>query len=135
MPPSTPPEWSGPRAGPAVGRADWLVRAGCVLFGIGLVAAAAAVIPFFFGVRNLPTWLNAVAGGGLTIGLAVALIGVVAAVRSRIPEEADPELYRTNPHLPLDEPVDRPAPVLPGDPADRAGAASRAALGAAAPIA
>ncbi len=93
-----------------MGRADWLVRAGCVLFGIGLVAAAAAVIPFFFGVRNLPTWLNAVAGGGLTIGLAVALIGVVAAVRSRIPEEADPELYRTNPHLPLDEPVDRPRP-------------------------
>lgn len=73
-----------------------------MLFGIGLIAAAVAVIPFFFGVRNLPTWLNAVAGGGLTLGFAVALAGVLAAVRSRIPEEADPELYRTNPHLPVD---------------------------------
>ncbi|CAJ65364.1 hypothetical protein; putative signal peptide [Frankia alni ACN14a] len=42
------------------------------------------------------------AGGGLTLGFAVALAGVLAAVRSRIPEEADPELYRTNPHLPVD---------------------------------
>ncbi|WP_261556544.1 hypothetical protein [Frankia tisae] len=115
---STPPDWAGPPAGPAAGRADRLVRAGCVVFGIGLAAAAVAVIPFFFGVRNLPTWLNAVAGGGLTIGLAVALTGVAVAVRSRLPEEADPDLYRTNPHLP----VDRPAPVLPGDSADRLGA-------------
>jgi hypothetical protein len=100
MPP--PFEQVGPRGEPATGRADRLVGVGCVLFGVGLLAAAVAVIPFFFGVRNLPTWLNAVAGGGLTIGFAVALVGVLAAVRSRIPEEADPDLYRTNPHLPAD---------------------------------
>ncbi|WP_041941149.1 MULTISPECIES: hypothetical protein, partial [Frankia] len=98
----TPSEQVEPGGEPAAGRPDRLVRAGCVLFGIGLIAAAVAVIPFFFGVRNLPTWLNAVAGGGLTLGFAVALAGVLAAVRSRIPEEADPELYRTNPHLPVD---------------------------------
>ncbi|KJE22212.1 hypothetical protein FF36_03475 [Frankia torreyi] len=103
MPLTSPPtEQVGPRDEPAAGRADRLVAAGCVLFGIGLLATAVAVIPFFFGVRNLPTWLNAVAGGGLTIGFAVALAGVLVAVRSRIPEEADPDLYRTNPHLPID---------------------------------
>jgi hypothetical protein len=78
--------------------ADRLVLVGAGLFGIGLVAAAVAVIPFFFGARNLPTWLNAVAGGGLTVGFAVALAGVLAAARSHIPEEADPDLYLTNPH-------------------------------------
>ena len=85
---------------PPVTWADRLVRIGAVLFGTGLVATAAAVIPFFLGAENLPTWLNAVAGGGLTIGFAVALVGVLAAARSRIPEESDPDLYVNNPHPP-----------------------------------
>ncbi|WP_462188149.1 MULTISPECIES: hypothetical protein [unclassified Frankia] len=85
---------------PPVTWADRLVRVGAVLFGTGLVATVAAVIPFFLGAENLPIWLNAVASGGLTIGFAVALVGVLAAARSRIPEESDPDLYVNNPHPP-----------------------------------
>jgi len=80
------------------GRAALLVRAGAVLFLVGLVAAVAAIVPYFFGARNLPTFLNAIAGGGMSLGLAVALVGLVAEARVPVPGEDDPDLYVNNPH-------------------------------------
>jgi hypothetical protein len=90
---------SGAGATPST-RADRLIRVGVVVFVVGLVAVAVAVIPSFFGAENLPTWLNAVAGGGLTVGFGLALAGVAAAVRAPLPDADDPDLYVTNPHDP-----------------------------------
>ncbi|WP_131784203.1 hypothetical protein [Protofrankia symbiont of Coriaria ruscifolia] len=83
-----PPEPPGPPG--RRNRADVFVRVGAVLFAIGLVATAVIIIPFFFGATERPTWLNVVAAGGLTIGFALALIGIVAAVLSP-PAEDDTE--------------------------------------------
>ncbi len=82
---SAPPE----APGEIRNRADLLVRTGVVLFAIGLVATAAVIIPFFFGVTERPVWLNVLAAGGLTVGFAVALLGIVAMVRSPAPVDDD----------------------------------------------
>ncbi len=88
--PPGPPGSSGRR-----NLADIFVRVSVALFAIGLVATAAIIIPFFFGVTERPTWLNVLAAGGLTIGFALALIGIVAAVLSPAPvdesEQVDTE--------------------------------------------
>jgi hypothetical protein len=52
----------------------------------------------FFGAENLPTRLNAVAGGGLTVGFGLALAGTAADARAPVPGADDPDLYVTNPH-------------------------------------
>jgi hypothetical protein len=62
---------------------DRLVRLGAVLFGIGVVAVLAVVVPFFFGVENRPLPLNVAAGGLPPLGRAHALIGVLRAARAR----------------------------------------------------
>lgn len=60
---------------------DRLVRVGAVVFGVGLLAVLAAVLPLFFGVHNLPTALNVVAGVLPPLGLGIALWGLVRAAR------------------------------------------------------
>ena len=70
---------------------DRLVRVGAVVFGIGLLAVLAAVLPLFFGVHNLPTALNVVAGVLPPLGLAMALWGLVRGAR-RISAERQADL-------------------------------------------
>ncbi len=74
-----------------------LVRIGTSLFAVGLVATAIIIIPFFFGVTERPTWLNVLAAGGLTIGLGVALVAIVAAVLSPAPADETEQPDETEP--------------------------------------
>jgi hypothetical protein len=57
-----------------------LVRIGAVLFGVGLVAALAVVVPFFLGRSNAPLALTL---GTLLmpLGLGVALSGLLRGAR------------------------------------------------------
>jgi hypothetical protein len=61
---------------------DGLIRAGALLFGIGLVAVLVVVLPFFFGVENRPLPLNLAAGVLPPLGLLLALIGLVRGSRA-----------------------------------------------------
>jgi peptidoglycan/LPS O-acetylase OafA/YrhL len=70
---------TGPDAGPRPG--DGLIRAGAVVFGIGLVAILVVVLPFFFGKENWPLPFNLAAGVLPPLGLALALAGLVRAGR------------------------------------------------------
>src|SRR3954454_16000984 len=60
---------------------DGLVRAGAVVFGIGLVAVLVVVLPFFFGKENWPLPFNVAAGVLPPLGLALALAGLVRSAR------------------------------------------------------
>jgi len=70
-----------PSSDPSGADADRLVRIGAVIFGVGLLAIFAAVVPLFFGVHNLPTALNLAAGLLPPIGLGIALWGLVRHAR------------------------------------------------------
>ncbi len=61
--------------------ADRLVRIGAAVFGVGLLAVAAAVLPLFFGVHDLPTALNLAAGILPPLGFGLALWGLVLAAQ------------------------------------------------------
>lgn len=61
---------------------DGLVRAGGIVFGIGLVAVLVVVLPFFFGKENWPLPFNLAAGVLPPLGLALALAGLVRGARS-----------------------------------------------------
>ncbi len=63
--------------------ADRWVRVGAVLFAVGLVAIAAAIVPHFFGAKDLPTWLNVAAGVLAPLGLGLALLGLGRSARRR----------------------------------------------------
>ena len=63
-------------------RGDGLVRAGAVVFVIGLVAVLLVVLPFFFGVEDRPLPLNLAAGVLPPLGLLLALVGMVREARS-----------------------------------------------------
>jgi peptidoglycan/LPS O-acetylase OafA/YrhL len=60
---------------------DGLVRAGGVVFGLGLIAVLVVVLPFFFGKENWPLPLNLAAGVLPPLGLALALAGLVRSAR------------------------------------------------------
>jgi hypothetical protein len=60
---------------------DQLVRIGAVIFGVGLIAVLAAVLPLFFGVHNLPTALNLAAGLLPPLGLGIALWALLLQAR------------------------------------------------------
>ena len=64
---------------------DRWVRISAVVFGLGVVAVAAAVLPLFFGVHNLPTTLNVAAGVLPPLGFGLALWGLVRAARGTQP--------------------------------------------------
>ncbi len=61
--------------------ADRWVRVGGIVFLVGLVAMLVAVLPFFFGVRNLPLALNLAAGLVPPAGVGIALWGLVRGAR------------------------------------------------------
>ncbi len=61
---------------------DGLVRAGAVVFGVGLIAVFVVVLPFFFGKQNWPLPFNLAAGVLPPLGLALALAGLVRSARS-----------------------------------------------------
>jgi hypothetical protein len=61
--------------------ADRLVRIGAAVFAVGLLAVAAAVLPLFFGVHDLPTALNVAAGVLPPLGFGLALWGLVRAAQ------------------------------------------------------
>lgn len=61
---------------------ELLVRAGAVVFGVGVLAVLAVVVPFFFGSDDRPTWLNLVALL-LPVGLGLALLGLLRGTREQ----------------------------------------------------
>lgn len=52
-----------------------------MIFAAGLVVIAVAVIGFFLGVHNWPTWLNVCCGVFAPLGMALALIGAFSGGR------------------------------------------------------
>ena len=79
---------AAPATAPAAGRVraafagtSGLVRAGLAIFAAGLAVIAVAVIGFFLGVHNWPTWLNVCCGALAPLGLALALIGALSGGR------------------------------------------------------
>lgn len=61
---------------------DGLVRAGAVVFAVGIVGVLLAVVPFFFGRSDAPTW-TALTASLLPVGLGIALVGLFVGARSR----------------------------------------------------
>jgi len=57
-------------------RGDLLVRVGAGVFGLGVLAVLAIVVPFFFGADERPTWLN-LSALLLPVGLGLALLGLL----------------------------------------------------------
>src|SRR3954452_356501 len=60
---------------------DGLVRAGGVVFALGLIAVLVVVLPFFFGKENWPLPLNLAAGMLPPLGLGLPLAGLVRSAR------------------------------------------------------
>ena len=58
-----------------------LTRAGLVIFAVGVIVIAVAVIGFFLGAHNWPVWLNVCCGVFAPAGMALALIGAFAGGR------------------------------------------------------
>ena len=59
-----------------------LVRAGAVVFGVGVLGVLLAVVPFFFGREDAPTW-TALVASLLPVGLGIALLGLLHGARAR----------------------------------------------------
>ena len=59
-----------------------LVRAGAVLFGLGVLGVLAVVVPFLLGRDDAPLWTTLVASL-LPVGLGLALLGLLRAARTR----------------------------------------------------
>ena len=57
-----------------------LVRIGALVFGLGLLAAAAVVVPFFLGRANAPLPL-ALSLLLLPVGLGISLLGLLRSAR------------------------------------------------------
>ena len=61
---------------------EGLVRAGAAVFGLGVVAVLLAVVPFFFGRQDAPSW-TALVASLLPVGLGMALVGLLLGARAR----------------------------------------------------
>lgn len=66
---------------------DGLVRAGAVLFALGLLGVLAVVVPFFLGRADAPLAWTLVASL-LPVGLGLSLLGLLRGARSRRREHA-----------------------------------------------
>ncbi|EHR52934.1 hypothetical protein SacmaDRAFT_4760 [Saccharomonospora marina XMU15] len=60
-----------------------LMRAGIILFAIGMVAVVAVFVLFAAGLQDLPVWLSAFAGVVTPLGLGLGLIALVREHRQR----------------------------------------------------
>lgn len=60
---------------------DGLVRAGGVLFVVGVVLAVVNFVPFFFGSTDRPVWVN-LGTFAMPLGFGLAIVGVLRAVRA-----------------------------------------------------
>jgi len=69
------------RATTTPGPGDGLVRAGAVVFVVGVVAVLADLVPFFLGHPNRPLLLN-VAAFLAPVGLGMALLGLARSARA-----------------------------------------------------
>ncbi len=63
-------------------RRDALLRAGVVVFGLGLVAAVVAVVPSILTGRSAPEPVVLLAGGLLPLGLGLALLALLRGARA-----------------------------------------------------
>ena len=61
---------------------EGLVRVGAAVFGIGVVGVLLAVVPFFFGRQDAPSW-TALTASLLPVGLGLALVGLLVGARSQ----------------------------------------------------
>lgn len=59
-----------------------LVRAGAVLFGVGVLGVLAVLVPFLLGREDAPLWTTLVASL-LPVGLGLALLGLLRGARAR----------------------------------------------------
>ena len=59
-----------------------LVRLGAAVFGLGVVGVLLAVVPFFLGRDDAPTW-TALLASLLPVGLGLALVGLLVGARAR----------------------------------------------------
>lgn len=73
---------TGRHAGAARESGDLLVRAGALLFGLGVLGVLAAVVPFLLGRDEAPLWTTGVASL-LPVGLGLALLGLLRGARTR----------------------------------------------------
>jgi hypothetical protein len=69
------------RATTAPGPGDGLVRAGAVVFVVGVLAVLADLVPFFLGHPNRPLLVN-VATFLAPVGLGMALLGLARSARA-----------------------------------------------------
>ena len=63
-------------------RGEALVRAGAVVFALGIVGVLLAVVPFLLGREDAPTW-TALLASLLPVGLGTALVGLLLGARAR----------------------------------------------------
>jgi VIT1/CCC1 family predicted Fe2+/Mn2+ transporter len=58
-----------------------LVRVGAAVFALGLVGVLLAVVPFFLGREDAPSW-TALLASLLPVGLGLALLGLLRGARA-----------------------------------------------------
>lgn len=61
---------------------DAMVRAGALLFGLGVVGVLIVVVPFLLGRDDAPLWTTLLASL-LPVGLGLALLGLLRGARAR----------------------------------------------------
>lgn len=61
---------------------EGLVRAGALLFGLGVVGVLVVVVPFLLGRDDAPLWTTLLASL-LPVGLGLALLGLLRGARAR----------------------------------------------------
>ena len=61
---------------------EGLVRAGAVVFTLGVVGVLLAVVPFFLGRSDAPSW-TALLASLLPVGLGISLLGLLRGARAR----------------------------------------------------
>ena len=59
-----------------------LVRAGAIVFAVGIVGVLLAVVPFFLGRADAPSW-TALLASLLPVGLGISLAGLLRGARAR----------------------------------------------------
>ena len=61
---------------------EGLVRAGAVVFALGVVGVLLAVVPFFLGRSDAPSW-TALLASLLPVGLGLSQLGLLRGARAR----------------------------------------------------